>query len=415
MNFAPPSSSHAQSEWPTVSKHLITRPNECRHSIFQPATRGIGQHVCVQHPDPQYGTPPANQHTHAPGFALYRALLRQVPRIALPGDLTSRSDWINPIKNLIQRGFRRNKADTSPRLVTSALQSGYRFLALLDRARDTSSASHTEVVSFLRERQKGFPPPRSPQVASPPKPRPIPLLTKVSEPGEQPVYKATMRPLPLSELSGDTRKVPVFEDAQGVPHLRLGKPESHSHANFLKHKSMRRQLRITTLQSMWEEQKGEALEEDVWESLLQELAVREGVNISDEGDEDGTAKTGTSSTRPKMRQHDTYASAVKEFGVNYISAKLREEMADMQARATAMLDLRDEEERLAEIEKRDKKQRKRAAREERVRLSKDARPLDKATMSGSPTQERKDTREPKVAENTSDSLSIDDWTNRFLK
>lgn len=351
---------------------------------------------------------------HAPGFALYRALLRQIPRIPLPSELTSRSDWINPITYLIQNGFRRNKDDTSPRLVTSALQSGYRFLTLLNRAQDTSSASHAEVISFLRERQKAFPPPRAPQVVAPPKPRPPPLLTRVSEPGQPPVYKATVRPLPLSQLSGGTRKVPVFEDAQGVPTLRLGKPESHSHANFLKNKSRRRQLRITAFQSLWEERRHDALEEDAWEATLQELAVREGVELSDEVDENGTAKEGTSrQSLAQKSQVGSYQGAVREFGYDYLSAKLRAEMIDMQARATALLDLRDEEQRLAVLEREEKKQRKRAAREARVKLCKDTRFPDKAPMSGQPAEEHEDIRRPKNAEKTSPNLSKDDWTDQY--
>lgn len=363
---------------------------------------------------PQDGTPSANQLLHAPGFALYRALLRQIPRISLPGDLTSRSDWINPITHLIQHGFRRNKEDTSLRLVTSALQSGYRFLALLNRAQDASSASHAEVISFLRERQKAFPPPRAPQVAAPPKPRPPPLLTRVSEPGQRPEYKATVRPLPLFQLSGGTRKVPVFEDAQGVPTLRLGKPESHSHANFLKNKAMRRQLRITDLQSLWEERRREASEEDAWEATVQALAVGEGVELSDEVDENGTAKTGTRHYNySQKRQPGSYEVTVREFGYDYLSAKLREEMIDMQARGTALLDLRDEEQRLADIEKEEKKQRKRAAREEKVRLREDTGSPDKAPMSAHSARKHEDKKRPKSTEKPSHSLSKDDWTDEY--
>lgn len=368
----------------------------------------------MQDSHPQNGTPSANQLLHAPGFALYRALLRQIPHISLPGDLTSRSDWINPITHLIQHGFRRNKDDTSPRLVTSALQSGYRFLALLNGAQDTSSASHAEVISFLRERQKAFPPPRAPQVAAPPKPRPPPLLTRVSAPGQRPVYKATVRPLPLSQLSGGTRKVPVFEDAQGVPTLRLGKPESHPHANFIKNKAMRRQLRITALQSLWEERRRDASEEDAWEAAVQALAVDEGVELSDQDDENGTAKKGASHHNYlQKRQLGSYEVTVREFGHDYLSAKLREEMVDMQARATALLDLRDDEQRLADIEKEEKKQRRRAAREERVRLRKDTRSPDKAPISRHPAKEHNDVKRPRSADKPSHSLSKDDWTDEY--
>lgn len=309
-----------------------------------------------------------------PGFALYRALMRQVPRISLPSDLTSRSDWINPIHYLIRSGFRRNRNDTSPRLVTSALKAGYRFLSLFVCAQDASSASHAKVIHFLRERQKAFPPPRpsaTPVVM--PKPRPPPLLTKISGPGEPPVYKSTVRPLPLSQLSGGTRKVPMLEDVQSIPFLRIGKPQSHSLANFLKRKGVRRQLRITALQELWEDRRLEASTEDMWEAILEELADREGVYIPDVGDEGGSVRV-----RNGRVEAGPFEWAVRKFGVDHVSAQLNEELVDMQARATAMLDLRDEEQRMAELEKRERRERRRAAWEERVSLGNEQAPLTEA-------------------------------------
>ena len=60
------------------------------------------------------------------GIALYRALLQQVPKISLPDDVVSGAGAVNPIKHLIRKGFRRNRIDTSPRLVVPALQNGYK-------------------------------------------------------------------------------------------------------------------------------------------------------------------------------------------------------------------------------------------------------------------------------------------------
>lgn len=339
-----------------------------------------------------------------PGFALYRALLRQIPRISLPTDLTSRSDWIHPITYLIQSGFRRNKADTSPRLVTSALQSGYRFLTLLVRAQDTSSASHAEVVTFLRDRQKAFPPPRPPPDVAPPKLRPTPLLVKVSEPGQRPVYKPAVRPLPLSELSGGTRKVPVFDDAQGVPFLRISKPESHSHANLLKRKALRRQGRITAFQELWEERRHDALEEDLWEATLEKLASREGVKTFDVGDNGDPLQ---------QRQFGSYEWIVREYGVNYLSAKLRDEMVDMQARATALLDLRDEEQRLADLEKREKKAKRRAARGQKARTGKHEGSSSEEPADELSTLEHEDSGMLKDDHFSFRSLSKDDWAEEF--
>lgn len=347
---------------------------------------------------PSFYNPARDSRHRAACFALYRALLRQSQRVFLPAELTSRPDWIHPITYLVKSGFRRNKIDTSPRLVTSALRSGYRFLTLLARAQDISSASHAEVITFLRSRQKAFPPPRPPPSVAPAKPCPTPLLTKVSGPGERPLYRPTVRPLPLHDLSG-TRKVPVFDDAQGIPFLRIGKPESHSHANFLKYKAARRQLRISAFQELWEERRLGASEEDMWEATIEKLAKREGVEISDVGDEGGAVRT-------RNNQFGPYEWGVREFGVNYISAKLRAEMVDMQARATAMLDLVDEERRLAELEKVQKKERKRAAREEKKRQI-------KGKNQGEGSAYERPLKKHEDAECSSRSISRDEWAGQF--
>ncbi|KAJ4412447.1 E2 ubiquitin-conjugating protein mms2 [Gnomoniopsis sp. IMI 355080] len=357
---------------------------------------------------PSFYVPARDSRHRAACFALYRALLRQVPRISVPADLTSRSDWIHPITYLIRSGFWRNRVDTSPRLVTSALQSGYRFLTILTRAQDASSASHAEVVKFLRDRQKAFPPPRPPPAAAPPKPCPTPLLTKVSEPGERPVYKSTVRPLPLSKISGGTRKVPVFVDAQGIPFLRIGKPESHSHANFLKRKAMRRQERITHFQELYEDRVQEASEEDQWEATLLKLAKRESVTIADVVGKGGTGQKMKSGNQLRLQQTEsgTYEWNMREFGVNYLAMKLRDEMVDMQARATAMLDLVDEERRLAELEKREKKERRRAAREDKVRERKGEGCTDQGPTDNHPTG--------KHEVPSSGNVSKDEWAGHFV-
>lgn len=302
------------------------------------------------------------------GFALYRALLRLVPRIALPDDLTSRPGWIHPIRYLIRSGFRRNKNDTSPRLVTSALKSGYRFLSLLTRAQDASSTQHAEVLSFLRQRQASFPPPPpapAPAESEPERPRPPPLLTKVSAPGEPPVYRSTARPVPLEQLSGGVRKVPVLDETSNMGFLRIGKPQSHWHANFLRRKAERRQARITALQELWEDGRRAAAAEDAWEAALAQLARRErvdGGDFADEAEIDAAARD-----RKGMGPHER---VIKEFGVDHLGERLSEEAADVIARTTAMLDIVEAEKRLAEQEKKEKKERRRKAWEERQRVHK---------------------------------------------
>jgi hypothetical protein len=291
---------------------------------------------------------------------LYRALLRQVPHISLPADLTSRPGWINPIRFLISAGFRRNKNDTSPRLVTSALQSGYRFLTLLTKAHDASAPQHNEIVAFLRERQSKFPPPSapsSPKAEDENKRAVVPLLTRVSAPGEKPVYKSTVRPRPLSELSGGVRKVPVLEhSSSGHSFLRIGKPESHFLGSFLQRKGEARQRRITLMQQLQDEHLTQARDEDWWEEELVRLARAERAQL--EGRDAERTRAGS------------YEASV-QVGIRHAGDGLTREMEDMFARATAMVDIVQEERKLAEAEAKDRQRMKKRERATRKRERKE--------------------------------------------
>lgn len=294
------------------------------------------------------------------GFALFRALLRQVPRISLPNDLTSRPGWTNPIKFLIHSSFRRNKNDTSPRLVTSALKSGYRFLTLLTQAHNPSGTQHAEIVSFLRDRQSRFPPADQPKRAEPStksiRHAELPLLTKVSGPGERPAYQSTFRPRPLPELSGGTRRVPVLEEANGgIPFLRIAKPQSHYLGSYIQRKGARRQHQVSLLQQLAEESKVEAQEEDAWEDELARLAAEEGVELE-----------GYRELRERRGGPGAYEQSVR-VAIDHVSQKLSDEVDDMKARAVAMLDIVDEEKRLAAEEEKERKRLKRWERNVRRR------------------------------------------------
>lgn len=115
------------------------------------------------------------------------------------------------------------------------------------------------------------------------------------------------------------------------------------------------------MQKLWEDVQPAAADEDAWECQLEELADEEGVDIPDVGDEVGLITQGNGNKVGPFEYN------VREFGVKYIKKLLNEEAEDMLARSTAMLDIRDEEKRLAELEKKEKKERRFRAWEEWTR------------------------------------------------
>lgn len=232
-------------------------------------------------------------------------------------------------------------------------------------------------MEFLHERQRRFPPSRNaPEEGkeggkvkegkgkgknTTRRDRPadwVPLLTKVSGPGEEPRYTSNARPRPLSELSGGVRKVPVLDSTSNMSFLRIGKPQSHWHANFLRRKANVRQARITLFQELWEETRLSAAEEDQWEALLSDQAAEEGVAWEDESHNGGPQHIGP------------FERVVREHGVNYITNKLNNEVADTMAMANAMLDIVEQEKTLAEKEKRERREKKRRDWEEKIQEGK---------------------------------------------
>ena len=291
-----------------------------------------------------------------PGFALYRALIRQGLRVPLPDDVATGLGPINPIKSLIRNGFRRNKHDTSARLVVLALKNGYRFLSLLHDASQTPPRpAHADVVAFLRDNQTRVLAARdhnrAAAEAAAPSPRPntsraakpkIPLLTRVREGTRTrpPVYEPTARPLPLAALRGGVRKLPTMDDCMGIPFLRLGKPQSPMLSAVIRSKMNRRQARIERLKALREEGAVDAQDEDMWEELIEKQMPE--------------AAAANRSPGPPARKEGTYTASVRQ-AVWDLSTSLTMELDDMVARGRAMWKLVEAERGLAKKEARDRK------------------------------------------------------------
>ncbi|KAI1356042.1 hypothetical protein F5Y01DRAFT_115004 [Xylaria sp. FL0043] len=302
-------------------------------------------------------------------LALYRALLRLAPQIPLPDDLAS--GWgpgKNPIAIHIQRAFRRNVADTSPRIVYPALSAGYRMLSVLqDAAASPSSQHHASIVTFLQsrlaERQRSLanrppPPPSYNPKSDVPHPDTLPLLLKVSpppspsNPDPTPVYTTPHRPRPQSELGGTgRRKIPRLDLASDIPFLRFTKPQPAVLSRVLRQKSEKRTWRTQTMTAMQAEELPEAQLEDEWESQMARLMIAEkGVKRDNRSSGDSTHKewqdehdVGAGSRRDER----SHAYTLEQHGVRALADLLTRERVKEVAIADAMRQLIIQEKALA--------------------------------------------------------------------
>ncbi|KAH6640383.1 hypothetical protein F5144DRAFT_91758 [Chaetomium tenue] len=262
-------------------------------------------------------------------FALYRSLLRQGLRVPLPDELSTASPLgpANPIQTLVRNAFHRNKRDTSPRLVVSALKNGYRYLTLLSRAADPTSAEHAEALTFLRKNQARVVSLKAKaaeaaatRISTAPIEGHAPLLKRVSVDGEPPVYEPALPPRPLEAFKTGVRKPPTLAATLGVPFLRFWKPQPRFLERVIRQKSQRRAKRIGRIIEMQGgEEMESAIEEDRWEGLVEKmLAEKEGRSVM-----------------PTPRGENTYKQSLWD-AISYLSYVSEMERVDLQARGEAM-------------------------------------------------------------------------------
>ncbi|KAK4162941.1 hypothetical protein QBC43DRAFT_320732 [Cladorrhinum sp. PSN259] len=313
-------------------------------------------------------------------LALYKTLHQTAAKITLPDDILAAYSSIahsppegstnsrpeNPIRALIRNAFRRNRRDTSSRLVVSALKNGYRYLNLLSSAASSFSSdpasqseSYAEVMSFLREnteRVAKIKKEAEAEYASRPRIGPreghVPIITKVSKEGESPpVYKPT-QPFarPLSAIPNGVRKVPRLDVSGYVPFLRLYKPMSAYHERVVRQVSRKRMDRVRLLLEMQSDDLDIARQEDRWEAELARLAKREKKYAEFLGQE----KNGVGE---ELSHEVTMKHAIESLGI-----LLEEQRVDLIARGDA----------LWEIERREQEMFNREQEEERRKKFKDS-------------------------------------------
>ncbi|OLN87090.1 hypothetical protein CCHL11_06493 [Colletotrichum chlorophyti] len=287
---------------------------------------------------PSQFIPARNSRHRVACIALYRALVREARAVPLPDDVLRRSQ--NPIPRLVKKGFRRNRTETSYRIVFAALATGYKFLNLFKSAQTQGSKEHSEIISYLGAKnlrdersQRRQPAPSPPPTPPPPKPQWLPLLVNTAQPSEIPVFVSPRHPVPREQLSG-RRSVPnVAVTTEGIAFLRQGKPQPHRVTRYVMRKTKIKRDLMDTLLATAREDVPFAAEEDRWEALVKEMTQKQ--NPAADGGEKGE------------RGYATGANATYK----YASRRLEDERRIQLARARAFLEIHKVEKAAVEKEK----------------------------------------------------------------
>ncbi|KAH7080316.1 hypothetical protein BKA63DRAFT_407758 [Paraphoma chrysanthemicola] len=208
----------------------------------------------------------STQHRVA-AIALYRALLSRCSSAPLTDDERV------PLRNAIRNKFRRNRKLSSPYLLGLSFKAGYEALDYLDEVSNgnsTSAGMLSQLIAGLSHSLTRTPRPRTVSQPSIPKERLASL----------PPERAVLNVRPYAQTSGP-RHVPMIASANGVPFLRLTKPQPPALSRMLRQRLETKQRMFDTkvmLANWW---LPVAKQEDDWDALL-----RVGAKRRVEGDDD---------------------------------------------------------------------------------------------------------------------------------
>ncbi|KAK0284980.1 hypothetical protein LTR35_005180 [Friedmanniomyces endolithicus] len=261
---------------PTKSKiHLTSPPSFVPSPTWKPYEKHMPAHRL-----------PRNSTAHRiAAIALYRALLLSTrtlpPQTFPPPERTS-------LQNIIRNRFKQARHEQSPRYLRLCFEAGYEALDRLDAAgavagdaqdekREESASYILALLARAPEKVKRAPPLTAldPSLLKDLKLhlRTRPNATATTTETEKP--SLFDRPLPLAQLKGGKRRVPVLYNAQGVPVLRLSKPQPAALSGYINHRAEVKQKRHDTRHRLTEELEG-ARWEDGWDGILErETGVRE--------------------------------------------------------------------------------------------------------------------------------------------
>ncbi|KAH6860970.1 hypothetical protein BKA58DRAFT_392546 [Alternaria rosae] len=206
---------------------------------------------------PRFLQPKRSTQHRVAAIALYRALLSRCSSAPLPDD--DRLSLFNAIRNK----FRRNRKIQSPYQLGLSFKAGYETLDHLDASATGDTASASTLTQLISQLPRGLT--RAPPI------RPYEKTTLPDLPKERlaclPPERAVLNVRPYATTSGP-RRVPVLASANGVPFLRLTKPQPPALSRVIQQR-LRRKIELfdtrVLLENWW---LPICQQEDVWDVLI---------------------------------------------------------------------------------------------------------------------------------------------------
>ncbi|KAK4959424.1 hypothetical protein LTR10_004228 [Elasticomyces elasticus] len=209
---------------------------------------------------PSYRLPRNSTAHRIAAIALYRALLsscRALAAVEVPS--------CDELQNIIRNRFKQARHEQSTRRLRLAFEAGYEAIDHLDAAVAGDVPSHDYILELLAKAPTKVK--QAPPMAITPE-TVMELKRSLHPQHSTPKPSLFDRPLPLSQLSGN-RHIPVLYNAQGMPVLRLSKPQPESLSGYINHRLQIKQKRHDTRHRLTEELEM-ARAEDKWDEIVQQ-------------------------------------------------------------------------------------------------------------------------------------------------
>ncbi|CAI6246790.1 unnamed protein product [Periconia digitata] len=211
---------------------------------------------------PRYIPPKQLTEHRTAAIALYRALLSRCTSAPLSAEDRS------SLRNAICKKFRRSRKLQSSHQLGLVFQAGYKTLSYLDASTSGNTASTNALRSIISNLPSGITRTRS-FIPSPSSSSSLTATPSKNALACLPSKQSTLDVRPYAKVSGP-RHVPILASANGIPFLRLGKPQSPVLSRTIRYKLKSRIERFDSkvvLSNYWFPI---ASQEDVWDTLLEE-------------------------------------------------------------------------------------------------------------------------------------------------